>query len=146
MGLGRNLLNNAKILAVGAAAAAGTSDVTGAAVDTAGYQGVVFFTRFGTAAANNTLKVQQDTVVGMGGAADLVGSLVGGGASDELIIVEVHKPREQFVRAVALRGTSTTCDGIYAILYGANEPQLANNSLSGTQKAELHVSPAEGTA
>lgn len=140
-----NLSGKVKILKVQDHTGAGTSAVTSDEVDTAGYNGVLFITSFGTAAANNTLKAQQDTVTGMASAADLAGSSVASGTSDEDVWIDVYKPLERFVRVVAARGTSSTLESIWAILY---EPRTSpvDNTTTGTIVGELHVSPAEGTA
>lgn len=142
---GRNFLQGAILTKVADHSAAGTDAVTSAIVDMKGFAGAVFFTSFGTAAANNTLKVQQDTDPAGGTMADLTGTAVSAGTSDEDVIVEVCQPRERYLRAIVTRGTSSTCESIWAIRYGATN-QLADNSVSGTQIGELHLAPAEGTA
>ena len=56
----KQLLN--QVLADGdyfATTGAGTSAVNGSTVDMNGYEGVLFIAKFGTAAADNTIKAQQ---------------------------------------------------------------------------------------
>jgi hypothetical protein len=142
--MARNFLNGNKLVKVADHSAAATSDVTSSIVDTAGYQGVVFVTSFGTANAT-TVKVQQNTANQTTGMADLEGTSVTSGSSDEDVIVEVHKPVERYIQVVAARGASSTLESVWAILYNG-DASVALNTVSGTQKAELHVSPAEGTA
>ncbi len=125
--------------------AAGTTTINGTEVDMANYEGVLFIVKFGTAATDNQIKAQQDTVTGMAGAADLLGTLVSVGASDEILWIDLYRPQEQFVRAVALRGTSTTIDWAVAIQYGPRKGP-ADNTIAGTIAGELHVSPAQGVA
>ena len=144
--MGKNFLQNAKLIKVADHATAATDPVESAIVDASGYRSVVFFTSFGTANAGNILKVQQDDVNAAGGMADLLASGVSSGSSDEDVIVEVVQPAKRYLRAVAVRGSSSTCESIWAILYGAAAGALASNSVSGTQIAELHPTPAEGTA
>lgn len=144
--MARNFLNSCQITKVADHSTAATSAVESSIIDMAGFAGVVFVTSLGTAAANNTLKVQQDDANGTGGMADLAGSEVSAGTSDEDLIVAVHQPAKRYLRAVVTRGTSSTCESIYAIRYGADTPQLSANSVSGTQIAEQHLTPAEGTA
>lgn len=140
-----NLSNMTRFLEGIATTIAGTSTINGAEVDMANFEGVLFVIKFGTAAADNTIKAQQDDVTGMAGAADLLGSLVAVGASDEIVWLDLYRPLKQFVRMVALRGTSTTIDWGIAIRYaGKKGPQI--NNVAGTIAGELHVSPAEGTA
>lgn len=139
------LSSHVKLTKVADHSTANTTDVTSAEVDMAGYEGVLFISSFGTAAANNTMKAQQDTVTGMGSAADLLGTSVASGTSDEDVWIDVFRPRERFVRVIGLRGTSTTMESIWAIQYGARK-QPVDNTTSGTIIGEAHASPAEGTA
>lgn len=142
----RNLLNDAQFTKVADHTAAGTDPVVSAIVDMAGFTGVVFLTSVGTANAGNFISVQQDDVNAAGGMADLAGTKLISGSSDEDLIVEVVRPSKRYVQCTVTRGSSSTCESIWAIRYGAVQPQLAANSVSGTQIAELHAAPAEGTA
>lgn len=142
----RNFLEGAKLVKIKDHSTASTDAVTSDIVDTAGYQGVVFFTSFGTANATNSIKVQQNTANQTTGMADLAGSSVASGSSDEDVIVEIHRPQERYLQVEATRGASSTLESIWACLYGANSSKRTANSVTGTQVAELHVSPAEGTA
>lgn len=143
--MARNFLSKCKLVKVADHTANGTSDVTTAIVDTAGFQGIVFCTSLSTAASDNSIKVQQNTANQTTGMADLEGSSVVSGTSDEDVIVEIHRPQERYVQAVITRTTSTTCESVWAILYGG-DAQVSANSVSGTQIAEVLASPAEGTA
>jgi hypothetical protein len=141
----QSLSKAVKLIKVADHSAAAQAAVTSATVDTAGYAGVLFMTSFSVAAADNTLKAQQDSAAAMGGAADLLGSSVASGTSDEDVWIDVYAPQERYVRVVAARGTSSTLESIWAILYGAAvEP--VSNVLSGTTIGETNYSPAEGTA
>jgi hypothetical protein len=142
----RNFLNAVQLTKVADHTAAGTDPVVSAIVDMAGFAGVVFFTSVGTANAGNFLTVQQDDVNSAGGMADLLGSKVTSGTTDEDLICEVVRPSKRYLQCTVTRGASSTCESIWALRYGASTPQLTGNSVSGTQIAELHVSPAEGTA
>lgn len=141
----KNFLNKSKWIKVKDHSAASTADVTSDIVDTAGYQGVVFVTSFGTANATNTVKLQQHTANQTTGMTDLEGTSVTSGSSDEDVIVELHKPKERYIQLVAARGSSSTLESIWACLYDGDS-SVATNTVSGTQIAELNVSPAEGTA
>ena len=143
--MARNFLNDHKLVKLSDHSAATTDALTSSIIDTAGYQGVVFVTSFSTANATNTIKVQQNTANQTTGMADLEGTSVTSGSSDEDVIVEIHKPVERYLQVVAARGVSTTLESIWAVLYDG-DASVATNTVSGTQKAELHVSPAEGTA
>jgi hypothetical protein len=143
--MARNFLSRQKLVKVSDHSAAATTDVTSSIVDTAGYEGVVFFTSFGTANATNTVKVQQNTSNQTTGMADLLGTSVASGSSDEDVIVEIHNPQERYLQVVAARGASSTLESVWACLYNGT-PGAAANSVSGTQIAEVHHAPAEGTA
>lgn len=143
--MARNLLNKTKLVKLADHASAGTSTLTSSIIDTAGYQGVVFCTSVSTANATNSIKVQQNTANQTTGMADLEGTSVTSGTSDEDLIIEVHKPAERYLQVVVTRGASTTCESIWAILYGG-DASVSVSGVSGTAAAELHVTPAEGTA
>ena len=140
-----NLSNGAQIAAGVANTGAGTTAVNGATVDMQNYEGVLFVCKFGTAAANNTIKGQQGQASDLSDAADLAGTSVAVGSSDEIVWLDLYRPRERYVRMVAVRGTSTTVEWGVAIRYGPRKAPVDNN-VAGTIAGELHVSPAEGTA
>ncbi len=125
---------------------AGTTAIDSTPVDMAGFSGVLFIVRIGTAAANNNIRVQQDTAVGMASAADLVGTLVASGANTVMAVEAVFPggpTGEQFVRCRVTRGTSTTIDSITSIRFGArSRPVTMPSSVS----FESWVGPIEGTA
>lgn len=141
----KNLSSSVAMGTALATTGAGTSDVTGSTIDMQGYEGVLFLAKFGTAAANNTLKAQQDSDSAMGAAADLVGTSVGVGSSDELVWLDIYRPQERYVRAIGLRGTSTTLDWGIALRYGPRTLPV-DNTTAGTIHGELHAEPSEGTA
>jgi hypothetical protein len=143
--MARNFVSRNKLVKLADHAAANTTAVTSSIVDTAGYQGVVFLTSLGTANATNTIKVQQNTANQTTGMADLEGTSVTSGASDEDLVVEVYQPLERYLQVVVTRGASTTCESIWAILYNG-DAGLAATAISGTAAGERHSSPAEGTA
>jgi len=129
-------------------AAAATSAVT-AVVDLHEYPGAqefVFLASFGTAAADNTLKAGIGAASDSSDAADLVGTSVGVGASDEDVILSLRRPiGGRYLTVSALRGTSTTLENLWMIVCGYDGAS-ALASVSGTRKAESHVSPVAGTA
>lgn len=135
-----------KLVKVADHSTAATSDVTSSSVNMAGYGSVLFLTSFGTAAANNTLKVQQSSDDGSTDAySDLEGSSVSSGTSDEDVWIDVYRPTKQYVRVVAARGTSSTLESIWAIQYEASSLPV-DNTTSGTIVGESAINPAEGTA
>lgn len=143
---GREALSGMKFVKVKDHSAASTAAVTSSIVDVAGYKGVVFFTSFGTADATNTIKVQQNTANETTGMADLAGSSVSSGTTDEDVIIQIHQPEERYLQVVAARGASSTLESIWACLYGGVAVGASGNTLAGTQIAEAYSTPAEGTA
>ena len=123
---------------------AGTTTIDSTALDCAGFTGVMFIVRLGTAAANNDIRVQQDVVVGMGAAADMAGTKVASGANNVCVVEYLLSgaPAEQFVRCRVTRGTSTTIDGVTAIRFGSKNQPTTLTGLS----FESWNSAAEGTA
>lgn len=125
---------------------AATSAVTSDAVNMAGYEGVTFLSSFGTAAADNTIKLQQSSDNGdADGFSDIEGTSVSSGTTDEDVWVEVYRPTKQYVRAVFARGTSSTLESVWAFQWGARQEPVSN-VVSGTIIGERSASPAEGTA
>lgn len=141
-----HLGNKIKMTHVKTHSTAATSDVDSDSVDMAGYNGVMFLSYFGTAAANNILKVQQSSDNGSADDwSDVAGTAVSSGTSDENVWVDVYRPTKRYVRVKALRGTSSTLESIYAFRYDARSLPEAN-IISGTIVGETHLDPAEGTA
>jgi hypothetical protein len=135
------LSDDVKITTV-AAVVTGTTTITGAAIDMAGFSGALFIVRLGSPATNNNLRVSQcDTVAGT--YADLTGTLVGNHATDNPLIVDVYRPKEQFLKYVVTRGTTSTIDIVTIIQYGARRVPVTQPS--GTQY-ERWIDAAEGTA
>lgn len=125
---------------------AGTTAIDSTPVSMAGFSGVLFIVRLGTAAANNNIRIQQDVSVAMSTAADLAGTLVASGANT-VVAVEAVTPGgptgEPFVRCRVTRGTSTTIDSITTILFGARTKPTV---MPSTVSFETWVGAIEGTA
>ena len=143
--MARNVLNTGKFIKIKDHSAASTADVTSDIIDMADYQGVVFFSSFGTANATNAIKVQGNTSNQTTGMADLEGTALASGTTNEDVILELHKPTLRYLQVVASRGASSTLESVWAYLYGSSLNSSAN-SVAGTQVAELHVNVAAGTA
>lgn len=137
------LSEQVKLTKVADHATAATSAINSDGVDMAGFDNVLFITSFGTAAANNTVNAAQSSDNST--FADLEGTSVASGTSDEDVYVDVKCPSDRYVRLEVARGTSSTCESIWAIQYGARS-MAVDNTTSGTITGEAHVSPAEGTA
>jgi hypothetical protein len=140
------LIDNIKLTKVKDHSAAATSAVNGDGVDMTGYDGVLFFTSFGTAASNNTVNLAQSDDDGSSDDyTDLEGTSVASGTSDEDVWVDFAHPTKKYVRLEAARGTSSTLESIWAIQYNARALPVTN-VVSGTIIGEKHNAEAEGTA
>lgn len=130
-----NLLNNVKVARVLAAVAAGQATSYSDILDMKGFQGVVFIAKLGDVAAGSvlTLAAQQNSANSETGMATLEGSVThtatSTDADDNLLILDVVRPNERYVRAAL---TSATADaaksGILAIQYGAKEVPITQGS------------------
>jgi hypothetical protein len=128
--------------------AAGTSDINSDSVDMQNFGGVKFEVTFGTitGSAVTSIKAQQDSVTGMGSAADLkgTGQTVADTDDEKIFYIDIAKPKKRFVRCVVDRGTqNAVVQSITANLY---DPRKAPTSHGTNVSGELHVSPEEGTA
>ena len=133
------LLDNTKHERVSNDVAAGTSVVNSDSVDTAGFDGVLFIISLGTVTtgpAADLVKAQQSSDDGAADAfTDIAGSGLGAVADtddDKLLILDVRRPRERYVRAVMDRtGGNVVIDSITAVLYGPTEgPPAAGSDVS----------------
>jgi hypothetical protein len=122
--------------------ATGTTTIDSAAYDMSGFEWIAFIVRLGSPAANNNIRAQQDTASNMAAAADLANTLVNH-ATNNQHMVEVMRPKEQYVRCRVTRGTTTTIDSLVAIQGGARSRPVTQPTAS---VSETHNSPAEGTA
>lgn len=130
--------------------ASGTATRNGAVCDMQGYDGVIMICLLATIAAGavSSLKAQQDTAVGMGTAADLLGTgiAIADDDDDQIVAIDLYRPRERYVRAVVVKDASNAC--AETVLYLRYKGRKLPKALSVTDlvTAELHVSPIEGTA
>lgn len=149
-----NLANNVKSLRLKVdgtnyTGAAGTTDLTSEAVDTAGFEGCRFIVGLGaiTASAVTSVKVQQCDTSG-GTYADLEGSSVTIADDDDnqIAIIDIFRPRERYLKFVTDRGTANAVvDFLLADLYSPRVGAVTQDTTT-VVSTEVHVSPAEGTA
>ncbi len=141
-----NLAKNVDITMGKVGQTADVTEVDGAAIDMQGWDGCLFMVTLHVANAGNYLKVAQDTASGFGTTADLEGSKVVCAHADDILWVDVYKPRERYLRGVLIRAGAATASGdMYCIRYkGRKLPRtnVTTNAITG----KLLVSPAEGTA
>lgn len=145
-----NLSKNTKLsIAIApAAGVAATTDIDGATLDMANWEGVLMAVTFGviTGSAVTSILAQQDSASGMGTAADLLGTgqTIADDDDEKTFYIDLYRPRERYVRLVVDRATqnAVVASATY-IQYGKRKgPSTHGTDVSG----ELHVSPAEGTA
>ena len=143
------LSDEIKLIKVKDHTAAGTTAVNSDGVDmqqNGGFDGVLFLGSFGTAAADNTVNAAQSSDDGSADDyTDLAGTSVASGTSDEDVWLDIYQPSKRYVRLEAARGTSSTFESVWALLYRARSVPV-DNTTSGTIIGEAHVTPAEGTA
>ena len=147
-----NLASEIKITRVQNGAAAATSDLNGSSVNMVGFEGVMFVALLGTLSATQvtSLKAQMSSDDGGSDAfADILGTDSGNMADDDddqVIVLDIYRPVEQYVRPVLLRGTgNAVVDGIVATQYGPGKKPTINDA-SSVFGTEIHASPAAGTA
>jgi len=147
-----NFLPNAELHYVDVAEAAGSSiDSDSAIVDTQGYEGCVFITPIVDSADTGvaTLTIEQNIANSASGMAALAGAVaVATSAADDdlnskLLIVDVHKPRERYLRSNITSATANIAFGdTIAILYGAHKMPVAQLAAEVAASAVV-ASPAE---
>lgn len=143
-----NLSTDAKVTVLSNAVAAGQTDVEASSVNMEGFDAVQFIIVFGaiTSGAATTVKAQQST--DDASFADLLGTgqTVADTDDNKAFIIDIERPREQYVRPVVTRATQdSVVESIIAIQYKAAKKPVTHDS-STVGGSEQHNSPAEGTA
>lgn len=145
------LLKDIEIREVGAPIAAGSSiDGNSDRIDMAGYEGVIFVCPLTDSAITGvaTLTVEQNTsdadsgMAALSGATATATSAANDDLNDQLLVVEVYRPRERYVQAVRTSATANIAYGnLTAILYGKRKmPVSAHSTVLASAVA---ASPAE---
>jgi len=118
-----------------------------------GYESVAFAFGVvdGSVVANFVAKVQRDTAVGFGTAADLAGSAITFGSLTGVVsaLLDIKNPGERYVRPIlTVPNTAATCIVCCtAIQYnGRSAPATQDATTTGSWTGEFHSEPAEGTA
>jgi hypothetical protein len=146
-----NLSKNVKIMEVGApVTAASDTDDNSDRIDMSGWDGVVFIAPVTDSAATGvaTITIEQNTTDADSGMAALDGATatdtcaVNDDLNDQLLVVDVVRPRERYVQCVRTSATANIAFGnVIAILYrGRVAPVTADASVLAQT---LVVSPAE---
>ena len=128
--------------------ASGSADRTGAIIDMADYRGVMMYVKFGTiaAGATTTIKAQQDTAVGGGTMADLLGTVQAVADDNQIFIIDLYEPAERYVRLfIDKDAANATAEIAWYQQYGCRKRPVENN-VTDKVTYERHMTPAEGTA
>lgn len=130
-------------LDLGAAAAiAGTSDVDSSIIDMAGYEGVIVFASLAVQAANNYLQATHGDTTSP--AETVTGSKVITDSTNDVAILEIHRPQKRYFKFTLKRGTSTASGDMYVVRYGARRLPKNNDVANTTNVVTLHA-PVTGT-
>lgn len=117
--------------------AANNTDSNSTRIDMAGYESVVFIATVTDSVATGvaTLKVEQNTADSDTGMAAIAGAsaadtcAVNDDLHDQVLVVEVHRPRERYVQAVRTSATANIAFGpLIAILYGKKKLPVTAHS------------------
>jgi hypothetical protein len=138
----KNFGEGAKAIKLSGNVTTGTSAVNTSTVDTAGYEGLAFLVSIGAAASNNSVKVQDGDTTSP--TTDLAGSSLASDGTATDFLVDILRPQKRYHRLVVTRGTTTTVDAIWAILYNPRTVPVSN--VTTAQLVKQLVAPAEGTA
>jgi len=132
------LLKGIEIREVGApVGAANNTDGNSDRIDMANYEGVLFITAVTDSVSGGvaTLNVEQNTTDSDSGMAAIAGATAAATSAgnddlnDQLLIVEVHRPRERYVQAVRTSATQNIAFGsVVAILYGVRKQPVDDHS------------------
>lgn len=146
-----NFLTDCKVVLAKAATSAGSTDFQSDWVDARGFESVTFIVSPTSITSGGVqhIAVQQSSDAGVADtAADLEGTKITVADDDDgqVFAVEIHRPRERYLRLHVDRATQNSAWGeIYCILALADRMPVSNNRTDAIT-SEIHVSPAEGTA
>lgn len=146
-----NLTKNCPITLAEEGSAAATSNLTSAAIDTAGLESATFICLVGTITSSGEveLKIQQSSDDGsLDSYADLEDSavtVVGAANSDKLLIVEIVRPQERYLKAIVTRDVgNSVIGGVIAI--GNQVPKSPITDDDTVEEVVTLISPDEGSA
>ena len=138
-------LSKTAVVSIEALKAADDEALTGAGVDMAGFDSVMFVVgALEGEALNFSIKVQQDVVSNFATAADLAGTATAFSTTvgaKGLAVVEVRQPAKRYVRAVITAPNAGAATPTFCVAIKYN-----GRTLPQTNSGELHTTPAEGTA
>ena len=114
------------------AGAAGTTDIEGSIIDTAGFEGVAFIAQLGAivSGAVTSLKVKVGDAANLSDAADVDGLTltVADTDDDDIKVLDYRRPSGRYVRLVCDRGTQNAAISAIAALYGSRDQPVTQPS------------------
>lgn len=148
-----NLLKNSKWHYIGdAVSAAANTDNDSSIIDMSGFEGCVFVTAITDCVSGGvaTMTVEQNTANSTSGMAALAAAGVAtatSGANDDLngklLIVDVYRPRERYLRVNRVSATQNIAFGpVYAVQYGPNKAPVTQ-ATAEVADSDTAVSTAE---
>lgn len=134
-----NLLRDAKVVRVAAAAAAAQTEVVSAVVDMQGFDSVAFVALLGDVSATSvlTLTVKTNSASSttvpapVTTTASATFTADASNADGKALMVDIHKPRDRYVFASLTRTVANAAvDGILAVLYNSSEKPISSQDAS----------------
>lgn len=129
-----------------------TTPQNGTHVDMQGFDGVLFILFLGalTATQVTQLKAQGGALVNDSDMADLAGSgggvVIPDGASNKIVMLDIYRPQQRYIRPVVIRGTANAeINGIIAIQYGGDRFGTGQVLDASVVANTVLASPAPGT-
>lgn len=129
-------------------AVAAQTEIDSTAIDTAGYDGVMFLTAFGAITGGSDVDVKLQDGATASPTTDVAGSNVpvADTNSNKQVLHDIYRPQKRYLRVVVTRTTANTVlDGIWAILYRGRKEPISVDATS-VAAVKLLISPDEGTA
>lgn len=128
--------------------ASGTSAITGATIDTQGFDSALLILPVGPITANGvqSFKIQHDDASGMGTVADVATSnqTIADDADNTTRFVDIGQIRKRYIRVAVSRATQvSTFGGATWVLYNASVSPVTQPA---TVTGEQIVTPTSGTA
>ena len=109
-----------------------------AVVDCSNFEGVLFIGSFDTPGAGNSLQGRQGEASDGSDQANLSSSLVTTASSEDVAVLQIHKPRESQGAFVSV--TKTGAGDMVAVLYGSRNSEVVQDA--GETVALNSISPA----
>lgn len=147
----QNLLENVAVEYINdAITAASDTDDDSAAVDMQGYEGALFIVPITDSVATGvaTMTIQQETTSGgtyaaLSGAVATATSAVNDDLNGKLLIVDVYKPRERYLKATLTSATANIAFGATTVIkYGARAVPITQ-ATAEVAASTTAISPAE---